>query len=289
MPIDHEQKTLKTITPPGSKKRKLSDNDSPSAKQAKVSAKPVKPLSPNGDAEVSSSSEAEVAPLGGHQKGVKKISTLDRFLYKKRDVQEQEEISSTNDCVPMAIDLTDETENDQVDSAVNKYENSSAIEITADNKEAESSNKQNEVSDERTSEEKTNDKKDLENCSKADPEEEKIKVGEKTEKLRNLDKENKENIEQDVVCVEDNEEVNQSFVSDTSVCEAALKTPAKNNPLVSVLKTPLVEAKKDVSSPVAQAASVTESPGTTSDATPKSGKKKSTKPVSFIHKVQRGK
>ena len=244
MPIDHEQKTLKTTTPPGSKKRKLSDNDSPSAKQAKVSVKPVKPPSPNGEAEVSSSSEADPLPATGQQKGAKKVSTLDRFLFKKREVQE--EITSTNDCVPMAIDLTDEAESEAVDSAArNKSEN---IDSAAMNKSETVDSAETETE---SAAEKTTDSK--------------------SEVSHNTD--NKENIERTSVTIEDDADMNQSFVSDTSVCEAALKTPAKDKPLESVLNTPVVTGKKEVSS------TVTQSPGTASDVTPVSGKKRA-KPVS---------
>ena len=246
MPIDHEQKTLKTTTPPGSKKRKLSDNDSPSAKQAKVSVKPVKPPSPNGEAEVSSSSEADPLPATGQQKGVKKVSTLDRFLFKKREVQE--EITSTNDCVPMAIDLTDEAESEAVDSAAgNKSE---ALDSAARNK-SEAVDSADNKTETDSAAEKTTDSK--------------------SEVSHNTD--NKENIERTSVTIEDDADMNQSFVSDTSVCEAALKTPAKDRPLESVLNTPVVTGKKEVS------CTVTQSPGTASDATPVSGKKRA-KPVS---------
>ena len=266
MPIEHEQKTLKTTTPPGSKKRKLSDNDSPSAKQAKVSVKPAKPLSPDGEAEVSSSSEADPVPVGGHQKGAKKISTLDRFLYRKREVQE--EISSTNDCVPMAIDLTDDTESDSVDSAVSKSEKSSAAEKTGN-----SDVEVIEVSgdgDTKTVVEK-DENKDVE-CN----ENEEKESSENSAKPVVADNtENKENIERASVTTEDDDDVNQSFVSDTSVCEAALKTPAKDKPLESVLKTPVIAGKNEVST------SLSQSPGTASDATPVSGKKRRTKPVSL--------
>ena len=56
-----------------------------------------------------------------------------------------------------------------------------------------------------------------------------------------------------------------------------LKTPAKDKPLESVLKTPVVVSKKDVcGQPI-----VKQSPGTTSNDTPKStGEKRSSKPVS---------
>ena len=266
MPIDHEQKTLKTTTPPGSKKRKLSDNDSPSAKQAKVSVKPVKPPSPNGEAEVSSSSEADPLPATGQQKGAKKVSTLDRFLFKKREVQE--EITSTNDCVPMAIDLTDEAESETVDSAAgNKSEavdsaarNKSEIDHSADKTAKDSATeKPSDViknKDDKTIKVKEMEKNDSHNQSE---------VSDSTD--------NKENIEGTSVTIEDDTDMNQSFVSDTSVCEAALKTPAKDRPLESVLNTPVVTGKKEVSS------TVTQSPGTASDATPVSGKKRA-KPVS---------
>ena len=247
MPIDHEQKTLKTTTPPGSKKRKLSDNDSPSAKQAKVSVKPLKPPSPNGEAEVSSSSEADPLPATGQQKGAKKVSTLDRFLFKKREVQE--EITSTNDCVPMAIDLTDEAESEALDSAArNKSEN---IDCAAINK-SEAVDSADNKTETDSAAEKTTDSKSAEVSDNSD---------------------NKENIERTSVTIEDDADMNQSFVSDTSVCEAALKTPAKDKPLESVLNTPVVTGKKEVSS------TVTQSPGTASDATPVSGKKRA-KPVS---------
>ena len=97
----------------------------PSPKLAKVSTQPPKPVSPDGDAEVSSSSEAEPTP-SGHQKGGKKFSTLDRFLFKKRE-EHHEEISSTNNCIPMSIDLTDDPhESDHVDSP---NDNSSATDV----------------------------------------------------------------------------------------------------------------------------------------------------------------
>ena len=293
MPIDHEQKTLKTTTPPGSKKRKLSDNDTPSPKLAKVSSQPPKPTSPDGDAEVSSSSEAEPAPHAGHQKGGKRFSTLDRFLFKKRE-EHHEEISSTNDCIPMSIDLTDDApESDNVDSA---NDNNSAISVhnvngDKDVKDTDTTkrhvdnskikekddipvhkNSEVTVTKTETIEVKNDIKKTEEALVKAG------KINENKAIDKTVDKENKENIDQEVVSIDDENEIDQSFVSDTSVCEAALKTPAKDKPLESVLKTPVVVGKKDVASPAAQ------SPGTTSNDTPKSaGKKRSSKPVSKIH------
>ena len=292
MPIDHEQKTLKTTTPPGSKKRKLSDSDTPSPKLAKVSAQPLKPMSPDGDAEVSSSSEAEPASIAGHQKGSKKFSTLDRFLFKKRE-EHHEEISSTNDCVPMSIDLTEDSqESDHADSANDK---SSATEINTDNigKDADSpkvngdktkakeKDRMLESSEATTTKtETTKDKNDKDRTEKAIPATIVDKTKETPSENKENDIENKENMEQDVVSIEEDDEINQSFVSDTSVCEAALKTPAKDKPLESVLKTPVVIGKKDVSS------LATQSPGANSDATPKSaGKKKSSKPVSISRPV----
>lgn len=265
MPIDHDQKT--TTTPPGSKKRKLSDSDTPSPKQAKVSAKPMKPLSPNGDAEVSSSSEAEPGPITGHQKGGKKVSTLDRFLYKKRE-EHQDEISSTNDCVPMAIDLTDESD---VDSANTKCDKSSAIETEKEDKIDRSSDPSapayqdsgSQVSEVNV-EEKTGQENSAPNVSDIQS------TIEKTDQditVSSNDTENKENIEEEILSLAD-DEIDQSFVSDTSVCEAALKTPAKDKPLESVLKTPVVAVEKDGSDQSA------ESLGPSSDITPKSEKKK---------------
>ena len=283
MPIEHEQKTLKTTTPPGSKKRKLSDNDTPSPKLAKVSAQPPKTVSPDGDAEVSSSSEAEPVSAVGHLKGGKKLSTLDRFLFKKRE-EHHEEISSTNDCIPMSIDLTDDVhESDNVDSA---NDNSSATDGdtvnvdktvkdtgTAKGNDDQSKSKEKDgmhekseatVTKTETAEVKNDKKKTKQTLISAN-------AGKTNENKEN----DKENMEQDVVSKDDDDEINQSFVSDTSVCEAALKTPAKDKPLESVLKTPVVAAKKDVAS------TATQSPGTTSNDTPKSaGKKRSSKPVS---------
>ena len=290
MPIDHEQKTLKTTTPPGSKKRKLSDNDTPSPKLAKVSSQPPKPTSPDGDAEVSSSSEAEPAPHAGHQKGGKRFSTLDRFLFKKRE-EHHEEISSTNDCIPMSIDLTDDAhESDNVDSA---NDNNSAISVHNVNgdkdvkdtdttkrhvdhskiKEKDDIHKDSEVAV--TKKETDEVKNDIKKTEQSLASEKAEKNSENKIIDKTVDKENKENIDQEVVSIDDENEIDQSFVSDTSVCEAALKTPAKDKPLESVLKTPVVVGKKDVASPA------TQSPGTSSNDTPKSaGKKRSCKPVS---------
>ena len=77
-------------TPPSSKKRKLSDGESPSAKPPKTPKSLTKVVPELNESEVSSSSEAD------HQTRKSKIrNTLERFVCKTS----QEEISSTNDGV----------------------------------------------------------------------------------------------------------------------------------------------------------------------------------------------
>ncbi|XP_045215837.2 chromatin assembly factor 1 subunit A-A-like [Mercenaria mercenaria] len=115
-PLEHTGQKLQGNTPPGSKKRKLSDNESPSAKQLKTSSAPtnVRPQITDGEPEVSSSSEADV--VSDHLQN-RKLNTLDKFFKPKAYTQDQEEISSTNECI--GIDLTDENSNDKVEQLQN--------------------------------------------------------------------------------------------------------------------------------------------------------------------------
>ncbi|XP_062575727.1 chromatin assembly factor 1 subunit A-like [Saccostrea cucullata] len=89
-PVDVKPKTGLGNTPPSSKKRKLSDGESPSAKPSKTPKSQEKAVIEINESEVSSSSEAD------HQSRKNKIrNTLERFVCRTS----QEEISSTNDGV----------------------------------------------------------------------------------------------------------------------------------------------------------------------------------------------
>ena len=184
-------------TPPGSKKRKLSDNESPSAKQLKTSAQSsnVRHQVTDGDHEVSSSSEAET--ITGHLQ-TKKVNTLDKFFKPRPFKEDQEEISSTNECIE--IDLTgdnDHDKGDQVDS--DKTVESSGL-VSANVGKAEETGKTDNIG---------NDEKN------------------KAEDVSD----NKENLSAD-----EDDDVNSSFIANTSVCEDALKTPSKDKLAESLLK-----------------------------------------------------
>ncbi|KAL3866367.1 hypothetical protein ACJMK2_043672 [Sinanodonta woodiana] len=107
------QPPLSPITSPlsGGKKRKLSENEFPGAKIPKVvrsgSVTQDKVSAPEGEQEVSSSSEAENI-AAGIQKG-SKSNTLDRFV--KRTFPEEISSTNSNDCI--VIDVNEE-ENVQV-------------------------------------------------------------------------------------------------------------------------------------------------------------------------------
>ena len=106
MPLDQKPQLIPGNTPPGSKKRKLSDGESPNAKPPKTHKTVVKekPNIVENDPEVSSSSEAENIPIQNLKSRVR--NTLERFV--RKTAQEEitstkDDITSTNECV----DLTD--------------------------------------------------------------------------------------------------------------------------------------------------------------------------------------
>lgn len=197
-PLDHAVQTIQGNTPPGSKKRKLSDNESPSAKQLKTGALPLntKALMTDGEPEVSSSSEADT--VSDHLQVKKNLNTLDKFFKPKPYTPDQEEISSTNECIE-EIDLTDECEQDkgQIDLTSPDSEDTVKENVSVGNK------------------------KGLD---------EKEAVGGVVDKSLNEDKENQSDSEADDVDAE------SSFIANVSVCEDALKTPAKGKLPESVLK-----------------------------------------------------
>ena len=202
-PLDPTSQKQVIGTSPGGKKRKLSDNESPSAKQMRISAsKQVqKPISAECDPEVSSSSETDVNTLG-HKKGVRKINTLDSF-FKPKTVKrdEQEEISSTNDY----IDLTDNKTDD--DNAEGKLEETESMEISG---EVES----------KICVEKKDENKDV-NTDESSKEAENSEDESATDSV-DKEEEDKENEDKRKLGLD------QSFISDISVCEDAIKTPAKS-------------------------------------------------------------
>ena len=198
-PLDHGSQVQGTS--PGGKKRKLSDNESPSAKQMKTSAgkEAQKHVTADCDPEVSSSSEAESKPAIGFKKGGSKVNTLDSF-FKPRKVNqdEQGEISSTIDCIDITDDKSDEScqeKSDRMECQENSME--TEIEIINDS--------QGDMNNE-----------DLKNRNDGESESIELAV------LDDSDDDNKEN--KDLTTAP----LDQSFISDISVCEDALKTPAKS-------------------------------------------------------------
>lgn len=200
-PLDHAVQTMQGNTPPGSKKRKLSDNESPSAKQLKTGALPLntKALITDGEPEVSSSSEADT--LSDHLHLKKNVNTLDKFFKPKPYTRDQEEISSTNECI-VDIDLTEECgqDKDQIDLASPDSEDIVKENVSMGNEKG------------------FNEKKEA--------------VGEVVDESLNEDKENQSDSEAD--------DAESSFIANTSVCEDALKTPAKEKLPESVLKVVII-------------------------------------------------
>ncbi|KAL4227300.1 Chromatin assembly factor 1 [Mactra antiquata] len=226
-PLDHSGHTRQSNTPPGSKKRKLSGNESPSAKQLKTGLSSSNLSNPvlSGEHEVSSSSETEIlADL--QNKNIKKLNTIDKFFRPKPSVKDQEEISSTNEDIE--IDLThEESDKENPETTLpddSKEQVHSPDCVTIETK----------VCD--NAENKAVDKNDVED--------------ENEDKSVNEDKENVSDIDAD-----------SSFITNTSVCEDALKTPVKST-LESVLKTPVTSSSSgDISQ------------GSAGEGTPVSGQK----------------
>ncbi|XP_052283545.1 chromatin assembly factor 1 subunit A-A-like [Dreissena polymorpha] len=236
-PLDHTGQTKQGSTPPGNKKRKLSDNESPSAKQIRTSLGSTQKGGLNGEHEVSSSSEAEnAAENPALLMPGPKMHTLDKFFSCKKPIADQEEITSTNQCIE--IDLTEES---------NEYV---AGDATKENKEVDVFVKESIKIDEN---------------SHIDPDED-LKV----------EGENKENDKTDDVMSidsddgkEENEDCNASFIANTSVCEDALKTPAKSKDMDSIIKSPSVSEDN-----------AGLSQGSGSEGTPSLSGKKQSKPLS---------
>lgn len=205
--MDHAGHTRQCNTPPGSKKRKLSDNESPSAKQFRTGVSPTvsKTSVVDGEHEVSSSSEAEVVL----SKPVRKLNTIDKFFRPKPSAQDQEEISSTNEVIE--IDLTEDSAGRE--NVINSEQDNISKEISSP--EANTPKVDRKICD------NDSQKKETDNSFEDDKAEndtiEDISLNEDKENLSDVD-------------------ADSSFIANTSVCEDALKTPAKGSALESVLK-----------------------------------------------------
>lgn len=247
---------------PGSKKRKLSENESPSSKQLKISLNTldtVKPTSTECDHEVSSSSEAELLNLG-HHKG-KKINTIDKFFKLKPITHEQEEITSTNECI--SIDLTE-------DMVIDDLKCITKANVTLDNDNGDDLQKISANTGDTASDM-------LYDCYSESIGE--LNVSSKNECAEDKDeniKEDKEYVDMEVIVIDnedDHSTADDSFIADSSVCENALKTPVKDKPLESMLK-----AESSCSS--------TPSQDSVSDGTP-SSVKITNKPISECKRTER--
>lgn len=203
-PLDHSGQTPSAKTSPAvNKKRKLSDNESPSAKQLRISSAGLqnpKPALADGEHEVSSSSEAEVHADSILHKPSDRSRTIDKFFRPRSKKSEQDEITSTNQGVEV-IDLIDETNND-------------------------SKSESNEVSEKNAADKQQG--KDDSICD------------DKKEEVCGENKEEKENEDADTEDMDDENDVEVSFIEDTSVCEDALRTPGRNK-AESVLKVLLLK------------------------------------------------
>lgn len=208
-PLDYSSQTLGGITPsPVNKKRKLSDNESPSAKQLRISsAAPhnAKPPSADGEPEVSSSSEADVNADTILLKPGQKVNTIDKFFQRRSKNSDQEEITSTNQGVEI-LDLTGEASDEGKSESSESIGNKKTEEKTTVDKQQQSDNVQ--------------------------------AIDSEVEKENNCNENSKEeDSEADEEDTEENEaEAEVSFIENTSVCEDALKTPRKDMKLESILK-----------------------------------------------------
>ncbi|WAQ97773.1 CA1AA-like protein [Mya arenaria] len=247
-PLDPVGQTRPGGTPPGCKKRKLSDNESPSAKQIRtsVTSLPNNKLPSNEcDHEVSSSSEAEVALENPLLKPGKKLNTLDKFFAKKQPNSDQGEISSTNQ---IEIDLTDDVNEESEDNSTKKVNENDIESKTSTNVAKGDNNDNHSVNDEK-----------------------KEQVAEKNDDSKDST-DNKENDDDGVGEV--------SFIQDSSVCEDALKTPAKEKGLESIFNTPAASGDSASSTPAQNSASGSECTQSLSD-------KKKSKSMSESKKKER--
>ena len=228
--MDHSGQTLGNNTPPSAnKKRKLSDNESPSAKQLRTNAvgKPTqKPVLADGEHEVSSSSEAETHVDNMLLKPGHTVSRIDKFFRPKPKNSDQEEITSTNQDVEI-LDLTGEVSDESKTES-----NDEAVE-----------NKTGDV-DKKSNTDEVAKKKNAVNCKEKVVSEKFEENGAKdTVKKEETEKTNEgdeESMDEDSDDEEEDDNANASFIANTSVCEDALKTPAKEKKLESVLKVCLI-------------------------------------------------
>lgn len=229
-----------------SKKRKLSDAESPSAKMAKTPKSNSGPVPDSnttvvsGETEVSSSSEADNVK-------VRVRNTLERFV--RKNSQEEITSSTTN---PICIDLSDSEDGKESDISFVELDTCQSKNIkeffTVTGKESTKKNDTGKV---------------VENY---------IKVIEAVSKGIITDDEDKENVEKPVTVDADVSINSAGSELDNSTVE--LKTPGKVATSSTVFKTPISSksSPKDESTPLSQ------SPGDSqSDGTPKSSRKSRSK------------
>ncbi|KAK3097073.1 hypothetical protein FSP39_006117 [Pinctada imbricata] len=260
--LDQKQTQIPGSTPPGSKKRKLSDGESPSAKPPKTHKSVVieKPSIVENDPEVSSSSEAENVPLQNLKSRVR--NTLERFVRKNS----HEEITSTKDEISSTIDCVDLTDSND---GIKDEEKSSDKTIEKEEKEE---NKENECQ----KEDEVNDKQEkvLEDRSNEDRGEE--EVGTSSMEVDDGEKDSKSDGNTSVS--DTDRKRNISEVSTGSV-EEEFTTPAKQRLQTSLITTPSSETKTPISPDSLD--------NSQSDATPKSSKTKTPRRLSDVQKKEK--